>query len=168
MEVYTYPITYPEFWLNSFAYTTWVFSMLFFSVAWAVFFKYGQFKYGIDLGCVVKSLAILIATMLAFGLPQLYNIKFEAENGHQGDKITITENALKYETRLGKVTTLPMNQIKEIYQEPTTFNPPVKYFVVAITENSRDSITIRRNLPEFSRVMDRVQSLSGVKLRRVY
>ncbi len=167
-EVYSYPITYPEFWLNSYPYITWVFSMLFFSAAWAVFFKYGEFKYGIDLGCVVKTFAILIATMLAFGLPQLYNIKFEAENGHQGDKITLTQQTLTYETRYGEVNELSIKDIKEIYQEPVTFNPPVKYFVVSASEAGRDSITVKKNLPGFSTLMEKLQALSDVKLRRVY
>jgi len=142
--------------------------MAFFSIAWAVFFKYGQFKYGIDFGCVFKSLAILIATMLAFGLPQQYNIKFDAQNGHQGDKITLTSNLLKYETRNGEMTEFPLKDVKEIYQEPVTYNPPTKYIIVAINENERDSIFVRKNLPEFSSFMSRLESLTGVKLKRVY
>lgn len=165
-EVYSYPITHSEFWLNNYAFISWTLGMLLLAVAWAIFFRFGNFKYGIDLGCIVKTFLILVSTMLAFGLPMQYNIRFDAEHGHEGDKITLTNTKLSYQPRDGKEKDLMIRDIKKIYQEPITYNPPVKYFIVAQTPEMKDSISVKRDLPDFDKFIQRLTELTQIKLRR--
>jgi hypothetical protein len=165
-EVYSYPITHSEFWLNNYAFISWTFGMLLLCVAWAIFFRFGNFKYGIDLGCLVKTLMILFFTMLSFGLPMQYNIRFDAEHGQEGDKITLTDAKLSYQARGGKEKTLKITDIKKIYQEPITYNPPVKYFVVAETAELKDSITVKKDLPNFDKFIQKLTELTQIKIRR--
>lgn len=165
-EVYSYPITNSEFWLSNYFVVSWAIGLLFLAVAWAIFFRFGNFKYGIDMGCLFKTLLILISTMLAFGLPMQYNIRFDAEHGQEGDKITLTDSKVVYQTRDGKEKTLPLKDIKKIYQEPITYNPPVKYFIVAQTPEKKDSITVKKNLPDFDKFMQKLTELTQIKIRR--
>ncbi|NTV46705.1 MAG: hypothetical protein HGB11_09380 [Chlorobiales bacterium] len=165
-EVYSYPITHSEFWLNNYAFISWTLGMILLSIAWAIFFRFGNFKYGIDLGCLVKTLLILVSTMFAFGLPMQYNIRFDAEFGQEGDKITLTDSKLVYQSRGGQEKALALKDVKKIYQEPITYNPPVKYFIVAETPEKRDSITVKRSLPDFDKFMQKVTELTQIKIRR--
>ncbi|NTW48319.1 MAG: hypothetical protein HGB19_01025 [Chlorobiales bacterium] len=165
-EVFSYPITQSEFWLNNYAVITWALGMLLLSVAWAIFFRYGNFKYGIDLGCLGKTFLILFFTTMAFGLPMRYNIRFDAEHGHEGDRITLSESKLIYQQRGGKEKNLPIKDIKKIYQEPITYNPPVKYFIVAETAGAKDSVAVKKDLPDFDKFIQKLTELTQVKIRR--
>ncbi|MDW8466775.1 MAG: hypothetical protein RML35_11590 [Chloroherpetonaceae bacterium] len=47
-EVFVYPQTQPSLWLEHYATITWLLSMLFLAIVWAIFFQYGNFRYGIN------------------------------------------------------------------------------------------------------------------------
>ncbi|ACF13099.1 conserved hypothetical protein [Chloroherpeton thalassium ATCC 35110] len=165
-EVYSYPITYPEFWLGSYAFFSWALGMFVLAAAWAVFFRFGQFKYGIDMGCLVKTALILFFTMISLGLPMQYNIKFQAEHAHEGDMITLTDKTLEYVFREGGKKLFKLDDIFQIYQEPITYNPPIKYIVKAKTESGIDSIFVRKNLPDFRSFMKKLTEKTGLKVQR--
>ncbi len=124
--------------------------MLLLGAAWAIFFRYGNFKYGIDLGCLFKTLIIMAATMLAIGIPNYLNVKYYAQHGHEGDKITLTNERVTYQYRNGQAKSFSLSEVKKFYKEPMTFNPPPTYFVVAIIDSIKvDSFAIREDLPRF-------------------
>lgn len=164
--VYSYPITYPEFWLESYAFFSWTFGMLILAASWAVFFRFGKFKYGIDMGCLVKTALILFFTMISLGLPMQYNIRFHAQHAHEGDTITLTDQTLQYEFREGAEKKFKLQDIFQIYQEPITYNPPIKYIVKAKSESGIDSIFVRRSLPEFRSFMKKLTKKTGLKVQR--
>jgi hypothetical protein len=149
-EVFSYPITQSEFLLENYYILTWTGGMLALGAAWAIFFRYGNFKYGIDLGCLFKTLIIMTATMLAIGIPNYLNVKYYAQHGHEGDKITLTSERVTYQYRNGKSKSFALSEVKKFYKEPTTFNPPATYYVVAIIDSIKvDSFAVREDLPRF-------------------
>lgn len=174
-QVFSYPQTYSEFWLNNYALTVWFAGIVGYAVAWALFLRYGNFNYGVDLGCFLKTGVIMGATMLSFGLPNAYRVRFEAENAHQGDTITLTDSLLTYRTRTGDEKQLFVSRIERIYQEDITFNPPTIFYIVSqralpagdtSTAARRDSIAVRENLPEFPALIKALTEKTGVKLER--
>ena len=126
------------------------------------FFKYGKFSYGIDLGCLWKSTLLLLLTTLALGTPNYYNTRFIAEHGQEGDVITIDTENLSYNYRKGTDKTFSIKDIVRIYREPVTFNPPPRFFVVAETGGTRDSIFVTKNLPNYEKMLSRLSELSNV------
>lgn len=64
-EVFAYPQTQPSIWLENYATITWILSMVFLAATWALFFRYGNFRYGIDIGCLVKTVLIIAATTIS-------------------------------------------------------------------------------------------------------
>ncbi len=149
-EVFSYPVTQSNFLLENYYILTWTVGMLLLGAAWAIFFRYGNFKYGIDLGCVFKTLIIMVATMLAIGIPNYLNVKYYAQHGHEGDKITLTNERVTYQYRNGQAKSFLLSEVKKFYKEPMTFNPPSTYFVVAIVDSIKvDSFAVREDLPRF-------------------
>lgn len=166
-EVFAYPQTQPSFWLENYATITWMLSMVFLAATWALFFRYGNFKYGIDIGCLVKTVLIIAATTVSFGFPMMYNTKFYAEHGHEGDKIVLSDEEVIYETRNGKRKSLKYSEIQRIYREPLTYNPPKSYHIIGLIDSIRvDSISIRENLPDFEKVLQRIAEKTNRKIER--
>ncbi len=149
-EVFSYPVTQSDFLLDNYYILTWTAGMLILGIAWAIFFRYGNFRYGIDLGCFFKTLIIMVATMLAIGVPNYLNVRYYAEHGHEGDKITLTSERITYQYRNGKTKSFALSEVKKFYKEPITFNPPPTYFVVAVIDSMKvDSFAVREDLPRF-------------------
>lgn len=165
-QVFQYPLTYPEWWLDNYYFFTWLLGMLLLAVGWGFFFKYGKFSYGIDLGCLWKSTLLLLLTTFALGTPNYYNTRFIAEHGQEGDVITIDAENLSYNYRKGKDKVFRIRDIVRIYQEPVTFNPPPKFFVVAQTGKTRDSIFVTKNLPNYERMLSKLSGLADVPFKR--
>lgn len=166
-EVFVYPQTQPSIWLENYATVTWLLSMVFLAVVWALFFRYGNFRYGIDVGCLVKTVLIILATTIAFGAPLMYNTKFFAEHGHEGDKIILDEEEIIYETRNGKRKALRYSDIQRIYREPLTYNPPKSYHIVGLIDSIRvDSISVKENLPDFDRFLQRISEKAKRPIER--
>jgi hypothetical protein len=166
-EVFSYPMTQSELLLNHYATISWTLGMLALGTVWGIFFRYGNFKYGIDLGCLFKTALIIISTTLALGLPLMYNTKFFAQHGHEGDKLTLSNDALLYESRQGKQKTIKYAEIQRIYKEPVTFNPPKTYYIVALVDSLRvDSLGVKETLPNFDQFLQKLSEKSNRKIER--
>lgn len=165
-QVFQYPLTYPEWWLDNYYFFSWLLGMLLLAVGWSFFFKYGKFSYGIDLGCLWKSTLLLLLTTLALGTPNYYNTRFIAEHGQEGDVITIDTENLSYNYRKGTDKTFSIKDIVRIYREPVTFNPPPRFFVVAQTGQTRDSIFVTKNLPNYEKMLSKLSELANVPFER--
>jgi hypothetical protein len=166
-EVFAYPQTQPTLWLENYATITWLLSMLILATAWALFFRYGNFKYGIDIGCLVKTVLIIGATTLAFGFPMMYNTKFYAEHAHEGDKVILRDDEIVYETRSGKRKALKYSEIQRIYREPLTYNPPKSYHIIGLIDSIRvDSISVKENLPNFEKFLQQLSEKTNRRIER--
>ena len=165
-QVFQFPLTYPEWWLDSYYVFTWLLGMVFLAVGWGIFFRYGKFSYGIDLGCLWKSTVLLLLTTVALGAPNYYNTRFFAEHGQEGDVITLDEQSISYNYRKGEGKRFIFRDIVRIYKEPVTFNPPPRYFVVAETGGIRDSVFVTKNLPDYEKMLSRLSDLSNVSFER--
>lgn len=167
MESFTYPITQPEFLLENFYILTWTGGLLALGAVWAIFFRYGNFKYGIDLGCFFKTAAIMAATMLALGLPNYYNVKFYARHGHEGDKIILSQERIAYQSRNGTTKSFKLSDVQSIYKEPITFNPPPIIYIVAVIDSIKvDSIAVREDLPQFNTLFSRLDEQTNGKVKK--
>jgi hypothetical protein len=88
--------------------------------------------------------------MLAIGIPNYLNVKYYAQHGHEGDKITLTSERVTYQYRNGAAKSFALSEVKKFYKEPMTFNPPPTYFVVTIIDSIKvDSFAVREDLPRF-------------------
>ena len=150
-EVFHYPMTYPAWWMDFYFLATWCLGMLFLSVGWAVFFRFGKFSYGVDLGCFWKSTLLLVLTTISLGGPNYYNTRFVGEHGQDGDAIKISGDKLLYLDRKGNEKKINLTDITSIYQESITYNPPPKIFIVAGKARVRDSLFVTTNLPDYKR-----------------
>lgn len=163
-EVFSYPVTQSNFLLENYYILTWTGGMLVLGAAWAIFFRYGNFKYGIDLGCLFKTLIIMAATTLALGIPNALNVKYYAMHGHEGDKIILTSERVTYQYRNGGAKSFLLSEVKKFYREPMTFNPPPTYFVVAIIDSIKvDSFAVREDLPRFELLKTALNNAIGEK-----
>ncbi|MGQ9804704.1 MAG: hypothetical protein ACUVRP_01325 [Chlorobiales bacterium] len=163
-EVFSYPVTQSEFLLENYYILTWTGGMLVLGAAWAIFFRFGNFKYGIDLGCLFKTLIIMTATMLSIGIPNYLNVKYYAQHGHEGDKITLTNDRITYQYRSGESKSFLLSEVKKFYKESMTFNPPPVYFVVAIIDSIKvDSFAVREDLPRFESLKTALNNAIGDK-----
>jgi len=165
-QVFQYPMTYPWWWLDNYYLFTWFLGMLFLAVGWGVFFRYGKFSYGIDFGCLWKSLLLLLMTTIALGAPSFYNTRFIAEHGQEGDVVTLNDEKLTYNFRKGEAKTFGFEDIVKIYKERDTFNPPPKFFVVAKTGESADSVFVTENLPGYEKMLTELSALSEIPFER--
>jgi hypothetical protein len=150
-EVFQYPMTHPAWWLDYYYMVTWSIGMLFLAFGWAIFFRYGKFTYGVDLGCFWKTALLIMLTTVSLGGPQYYNTRFVGEHGQDGDSVKISGDRLLYLDRKGNQKQLSLNDITAIYQEEITYNPPPKIFIVAGKRAPKDSVFITRNLKEYKR-----------------
>ena len=166
LQVFQYPLTYPEWWLDNYYLVTWSLGMLLLAVGWGVFFRWGKFSYGIDFGCLWKSTILLLLTTFSLGAPNYYNTRFIAEHGQEGDVITLDKETLSYNFRKGDDKKFSIKDIVRIYKEPVTFNPPPKYFVVAQTGGIRDSVFVTKNLPGYEKMLDELSGLANVPFER--
>ncbi len=165
-QVFEYPMTYPGWWLDYYYFFTWTLSMLFLATGWGIFFRYGKFSYGIDLGCLWKSLLLLLMTTIALGGPNYYNTRFLAEHGQEGDRVVLAEDSMIYVFRDGSSKSFRADDIAAIYQEEITFNPPPRVFIVAETGSVRDSVFVTANFPRYDDILNGVSALSGVRIDR--
>ena len=165
-QVFQYPLTYPTWWLDSYYFFTWLLGLSLLAVGWGVFFRFGKFSYGIDLGCLWQSKVLLLLTTVSFAIPQAYNTRFIAEHGQAGDVITLDENSLSYNYRRGVDKNFALSDIVRIYKEPVSFNPPSKYFVVTETGQTKDSVFVTKNLPGFEKMLDELSVLTNVPFER--
>ncbi|MDX2129962.1 MAG: hypothetical protein SFU91_13095 [Chloroherpetonaceae bacterium] len=171
LEVYSYPLTQSEFLIDNYALLTWSGAAIIIALVWAIFFRYGNFRYGIDLGCLLKTGIIIVVMTFCLGMPNYLNTKFYAAHSFEGDKITLNDNAVLYETRNGSKKTFQYTEIKQIYQEPITYNPPVTYYVVAVIDVPNklgrvDSIGIRQTLPNYSTLLNTLSAKTGLKVEK--
>lgn len=164
-EVFHYSMTYPAFWLNYYYLATWFLSMLFLALVWAVFFRYGKFTYGVDLGCFWKTSVLVLFTTISLGGPMYYNTRFAGEHGQDGDSVKISGDKLLYIDRQGNTRQLRLVDITAIYQEIKTYNPPPKIFIVAKTSSSRDSLFVTTNLPGYKRFIEELSARAGVEAK---
>ncbi|NTW57506.1 MAG: hypothetical protein HGB20_10795 [Chlorobiaceae bacterium] len=164
-EVYQYPITAPGWWLDYYYYFTWMVSLLVIAVGWGVFFRYGKFSYGIDLGCIWKTSLMLALFVVTFGGPMYYNTRFDAYHSKDGDSIKLSGDKLLYLDRKGNQKQFLLKDITKIYQEEVTYNPPPRIFVVAGKASPKDSIAITTVLPEYRRFIDELSKAAGVEAK---
>jgi hypothetical protein len=164
-EVFNYPISYPSWWMDYYYMFTWMFGMLILALGWAVFFRYGKFTYGVDLGCLWKSTVLILLTTVSLGIPNYYNTRFVGEHGVDGDSIKISSDRLRYLDRKGSEKELVLADITTIYQELITYNPPPKIFIVTAKGAVRDSMFITTNLPGYKRFLADLSKRTGVAVK---
>ncbi len=164
-EVFHYPTAYPAWWMDSYFLLTWCLGMLFLSVGWAIFFRYGKFTYGVDLGCFWKTTLLLVLTTISLGWPNYYNTRFVGEHGQDGDAIKISSDKLLYLDRKGNEKKISLADITSIYQESITYNPPPKIFIVAGKAPVRDSIFVKTNLPDYKRFLSDLSKKTGIEAK---
>jgi hypothetical protein len=131
-----------------------------------VFFRYGKFSYGVDFGCFWKSTLLLVMTTIALGGPNYYNTRFVAEHGQDGDTVRLADDRIEYRFRKGSQKQFLFRDIISIYQEPVTFNPPPKIYIVAKNAGMRDSLFVTSNLPDYERLLSLLAQRSGIKVKR--
>lgn len=164
-EVFQYPMTYPSLWLDYYYLVTWFLSMLFLALVWAIFFRYGKFTYGVDLGCFWKTTVLVLFTTVSLGGPMYYNTKFAGEHGQDGDSIKISSDKLLSMDRKGNQKRVALSDIISIYQESITFNPPPKIFIVASKFSVKDSVFVTTNLPGYKRFVAELSKRTGVEAK---
>jgi hypothetical protein len=164
-EVFYYPMSYPAFWLDYYYIATWFAGMLFLALVWGVFYRYGKFSYGVDLGCFWKTALLVLFTTLSLGGPMYYNTKFYGGHGQDGDSIKITDSKLLYIDRTGNEKQLVLSHITSIYQESITYNPPPRIFIVAAKSSVRDSLFVTTNLHEYKRFLSDLSKRTGIEAK---
>lgn len=164
-EVFHYPMSYPTWWLDYFYIVTWSLGILFLGLVWAIFYRYGKFTYGVDLGCFWKTALLVLLTTVSYGVPNGYNVHFAGEHGQDGDSIKIAGDQLLYLDRKGNEKKLPLAAITAIYQEDITYNPPPKIFIVAAKPPLRDSLFVTTNLQDYKRFLSDLSKRTGIEAR---
>ena len=164
-EVFHYPMTYPVLWLDYYYLATWTLSMLFLGLVWAVFYRYGKFSYGVDLGCFWKTTLLVLLTTVSLGGPMYYNTRFAGEHGQDGDSIKIAGDKLLYLDRKGNEKKLALTDITAIYQEVITYNPPPKIYIVAAKPALSDSVFVTKNLPDYKRFLSDLSKRTGIEAK---
>lgn len=164
-DQFSYPLTYSSFWMDNYYMVTWAGGMLFLAVVWAVFFRYGKFTYGVDLGCFTKTILLVLLTTVSLGFPQYYNTRFAGEHGQDGTTVQIDGSTLRMIDRNGVKKEIPLQQIKVVSQEEITYNPPPKIHIVAEHGSIRDSVFITTNLPDYKRFLSTLSSRTGIEAK---
>ena len=164
-EVFHYPMSFPALWLDYYYLATWTLSMLFLGLVWAVFYRYGKFSYGVDLGCFWKTTLLVLFTTVSLGGPMFYNTRFAGEHGQDGDSIKIAGDKLLYLDRKGNEKKLALTDITAIYQEVITYNPPPKIYIVAAKPALRDSVFVTTNLPGYKRFLSDLSKRTGIEAK---
>ena len=162
-EVFNYPVIYPSWWMDYYYIFTWLLGMLFLALGWGVFFRFGKFTYGVDLGCLWKSTVLILFTTISLGGPNYYNTRFVGEHGQDGDSIKISADKLRYLDRKGNEKQFNVSDITAIYQESITYNPPPKIYIVTKKAAARDSLFITTNLPGYRRLLSDLSQRTGVE-----
>ncbi len=161
-EVFQYPMAFPAWWLDYYYLVTWILGMLFLSLGWALFFRYGKFTYGVDLGCLWKTTVLILLTTASLGGPSYYNTRFVGEHGQDGDAVKISGDKLLYLDRKGTQKQFDLKDVTAIYQEAITYNPPPKIFIIAGKTAHKDSIFVTRNLQDYRRFISDLSARTGV------
>ncbi len=164
-EVFHYPMSYPALWLEYYFFATWLMGMLFLGLVWALFYRFGKFTYGVDLGCFWKTALLVLLTTVSLGGPMYYNTRFAGEHGQDGDSIKIASDQLLYLDRKGNEKKLPLAAITAIYQEGITYNPPPKIFIVAAKPPLRDSLFVTTNLQDYKRFLSDLSKRTGIEAK---
>ncbi len=164
-EVFHYPMTHSALWLDYYYLATWSLSMLFLALVWALFYRYGKFSYGVDLGCFWKTTLLVLMTTVSLGGPMYYNTKFVGEHGQDGDSVRITDDKLLYIDRKGNEKQFALADITSISQESVTYNPPPKIFIVAGKSTVKDSLFVTTNLVEYKRFLADLSKRTGVEAK---
>jgi len=168
-DLFQYPMSYPGWWLSNYYYFTWTLAMLFLAGGWAFFYRYGKFSYGVDFGCFWKTTLLVFMTTIALGVPSYYNTKFVAQHGNDGDSIALSPDRIEYRYRNGEKKMFLLKDIVSIYQEPVTYNPPPKIFIVAQNAGLRDSITVtegKHGLPNADKLLSTLAERTGQPVKR--
>jgi len=168
-DLFQYPMSYPGWWLSNYYYFTWTLAMLFLAGGWAFFYRYGKFSYGVDFGCFWKTALLVIMTTIALGGPSYYNTKFVAQHGNDGDSVALSPDRIEYRYRDGEKKMFLLKDIVSIYQEPVTYNPPPKIFIVAKNAGLRDSITVTEGkfgLPDADKLLTALSERTGLPVKR--
>ncbi|NTV93685.1 MAG: hypothetical protein HGA72_10640 [Chlorobiaceae bacterium] len=164
-EVFQYPMLYPAWWLEFYWVVTWFLGMLVLGLGWLIFFRYGKFTYGVDLGCFWKTALLLVLTTISLGGPNYYNTRFVGEHGQDGDSIKISGDNLLYLDRKGVEKKMQLDAITAIYQESVTYNPPPKIFIVAGKGKVKDSLFVTRNLKDYQGFLSALSARTGVAVK---
>ncbi|MEI8032950.1 MAG: hypothetical protein WCH05_06370 [Chlorobiaceae bacterium] len=164
-EVFSYPMTYPAWWMDYYFYATWFLGMLFLAAGWALFFLYGKFSYGVDLGCLWKTAVLILMTTISLGGPMYYNTRFLGEHGKDGDSIRISAERLEYRDRKGVEKSYPLADIKAIHQELITYNPPPKIYIVLENSKARDSLFVTKNMADYKRFLAELSKRTGIEAK---
>jgi hypothetical protein len=168
-SLFQYPMSFPGWWLDNYYYVTWSLAMLFLAGGWAFFYRFGKFSYGVDFGCFWKTTLLVLMTTIALGGPQYYNTRFSAEHGNDGDAVRLDDDRIEYHSRNGQKKMFLLKDIVSIYQEPVTYNPPTKIFIVATNAGLKDSISVtegRHGLPDVARLLSELSSSTGKTVKR--
>lgn len=168
-DLFQYPMSLPDWWLDNYYYVTWFLSMLFLGGGWALFYRYGKFSYSVDFGCLWKTTLMILVTTIALGGPQFYNTRFSAEHGPDGDSYRLGPDRIEYTSRDGDKKMFLYKDIVSIYQESVTYNPPPQVFIVANNAGLRDSITVtdgKNGLPGVDKMLSELSKRSGVTVKR--
>jgi hypothetical protein len=168
-DLFKYPMPYPGWWLDYYWLVTWTLAMLYFATVWAVFFRYGKFNYGVDFGCLWKTTLMVLLTVVAIGVPSKYNTEFDARHGKDGDSVRLADDRIEYRFRNGAGKQFLYKDIISIYQEPVTYNPPPKIYIVARNAGLRDSLFITEGeygLPGSDKFLTELSSRTGQMVKR--
>ncbi len=168
MFFYYPPMTYPAWLTDYYFYITWFFSLLFFSIGWAIFYRYGKFSYAVNLGCFWKTVVMVVLTTVSLGVPNYLNIKFDGEHGQEGESIELSVDKLVWHDHNGsEKKQLDLNTITSVYQETITLNQyaPPKIFIVAAKPPLRDSLFVTTNLKDYQSFLSELSKRTGVEAR---
>ncbi|NTW53470.1 MAG: hypothetical protein HGB15_01625 [Chlorobaculum sp.] len=168
-DLFQYPISFPGWWIDYYYYFTWTLAMLFLAGGWAFFYRFGKFSYGVDFGCFWKTSLLVIMTTIALGVPSYVNTKFFAEHGNDGDSVVLSSDRIEYRHRNGEKKMFLLKDIVSIYQEPVTYNPPAKVFIVARNAGLRDSINVTEGkfgLPNSDKLLSALSAKTGLPVKR--
>ncbi len=166
LEVFHYPVTYPALWMDTYYLATWLVGMLVLALGWGIFFRFGKFTYGVDLGCLWKTTVLIALTTVSLGIPNYYNTRFVGEHGQDGDSIKISGDKLLYLDRKGNEKKLNLSDITAIHQELVTYNPPPKIYIVAGKAPVKDSLFVTTNLPDYKRFLADLSKRTGIEVKR--
>jgi len=164
-EVFQYPMISPGWLIDYFDLLAWCIGAVFLSGVWVLFFRYGKFSYGIDLGCLWKTTVMILITTASIGTQRYLSVNFQAKHGQDGDSIKISSDKLLYRDRKGNEKQFKLADITTIYQEPITYNPPAKIYIVAAKASLKDSLFITKNLPGYQRLLSDLSMETGVTVK---
>ncbi|MEI6848032.1 MAG: hypothetical protein WCK32_08390 [Chlorobiaceae bacterium] len=108
---------------------------------------------------------MILITTASIGTQRYLSVNFQAKHGQDGDSIKISSDKLLYRDRKGNEKQFKLADITTIYQEPITYNPPAKIYIVAAKASLKDSLFITKNLPGYQRLLSDLSMETGVTVK---